>query len=289
MYRLAAYSSILLLSRTLFSFGAIASGALLALSLEETPFPSMVRWIWILLAFLLARSAGMALNAAIDAKIDAKNPRTSQRAVARGLLSQKEVAVFGLILLCFFSGICFYLGPALGPLSLFVSGLILLYPFCKRVSWICHSLLGLIQGAGPLMAYLAVGGKISLIPLSLGLALALWIAANDILYAFADLQVDREEGLFSLVARFGVPVARKVALGGHLLALCALCLLGHEARLSWVFYLGLLLIALLMTRLYWLLFCRKLGEMEAFAFSNYSFSLLLLFFLSTDCLWRVLF
>src|SRR3954471_4547003 len=53
------------------------------------PF-SVWNLVWITVAMIGARTAGMSLNRIIDAAIDARNPRTADRAIPKGLVGVKE-------------------------------------------------------------------------------------------------------------------------------------------------------------------------------------------------------
>lgn len=66
----------------------------------------------------------------------------------------------------------------------------------------------------------------------------LWVGGFDILYSCQDAAFDRQAGLHSVPARFGVPTALKIAAAGHLL--CGLCLFGvwFAADLGWLFFAG---------------------------------------------------
>ncbi len=70
----------------------------------------------------------------------------------------------------------------------------IVYPYTKRWTWTCHLILGLVDGLAPVGAWVAVTGTISWRPVVLGAGVALWIAGFDIIYAFMDVAVDREQG-----------------------------------------------------------------------------------------------
>ena len=78
------------------------------------------------------------------------------------------------------------------------------YPYLKRFTWLCHLWLGAVDGLAPVGAWVAITGKLPWQAWVLGAAVALWIAGFDFLYALFDEDVDRREGLHSVVTRFGV-------------------------------------------------------------------------------------
>jgi 4-hydroxybenzoate polyprenyltransferase len=79
-----------------------------------------------------------------------------------------------------------------------------IYPYLKRVTWLCHFWLGAVDGVAPVGAWVAITGKLPWQAWALGVAVALWVAGFDLFYALFDLDVDRREGLHSVATRFGV-------------------------------------------------------------------------------------
>jgi len=67
---------------------------------------------------------------------------------------------------------------------------------------------------------------------------ATWIGGFDILYALADRDFDREAGIHSIPARFGVPAALAVSAALHLGTVLALLAAGQAAGLGAIYYLG---------------------------------------------------
>jgi len=90
---------------TIFALPFAYAGMLAA----PVPF-SVWNLVWITVAMIGARTAGMSLNRIIDARIDVRNPRTADRAIPKGLVGLREawlftgVAVALLVLATFFSG-----------------------------------------------------------------------------------------------------------------------------------------------------------------------------------------
>ena len=84
------------------------------------------------------------------------------------------------------------------PVALFV-----VYPYLKRVTWLCHLWLGASLGLAPVGAWVAVTGELPWEAWALGAAVALWVAGFDLFYSLFDLEHDRREGLHSWAVRFG--------------------------------------------------------------------------------------
>ena len=88
---------------------------------------------------------------------------------------------------------------------------ICMYSYTKRFTWASHFWLGASLMLAPVAAWVAVsppeGPAVAATPVVLGIAVLLWTAGFDIIYACQDIEVDRKEGLYSLPARLGQPGA----------------------------------------------------------------------------------
>jgi 4-hydroxybenzoate polyprenyltransferase len=78
------------------------------------------------------------------------------------------------------------------------------YPYLKRVTWLCHLWLGAVDGLAPVGGWVAVTGVLAWQSWILGAAVALWIAGFDLFYALFDREIDMSQGLHSWATRFGV-------------------------------------------------------------------------------------
>ncbi len=185
--------------------------AVLAAVLAARGFPSWPTLAKILLAMVGARSAAMAHNRLADREIDAANPRTAARALPSGVLTTGFVRVFLVASVALF----LIAAATLNRLTLLLSPVALLllffYAYTKRFTWLSHLVLGLCLALAPIGAWIAVTGSITEIPILLGLAVLLWTAGFDILYALQDEEHDRKTGLKSLPARWGARNALAVS------------------------------------------------------------------------------
>lgn len=199
--------------------------ALLGMILAAEGWPSWEKVGWIAVAMVGARSAAMGFNRLVDSKIDAANPRTSTRALPAGLVTPGFVGLFVVASSALLGVAAWKLNPLAFALSPVALGILFLYSYTKRFTWICHLVLGLALSGAPLGAWIAIRGDVQAAPLVLALAVLLWTAGFDVLYALQDLEFDRKNGLFSIPARFGVVPALWISGALHIGVLALLALL----------------------------------------------------------------
>ena len=207
------------------------------------------RWsqiLWIVLAMVGARSAAMGFNRLADQAIDARNPRTAARELPRGALRRTEVWAFVLAS----AGLLVVAAAQLNPLCLALSPLALAlvfgYSYTKRFTELSHLVLGMALAMAPIGAWLAIRGRFALEPLVLGLAVLLWVAGFDTIYACPDVDFDRREGLRSLPARLGIAHALVVARLFHLGSVVLLLVLYALTPLHPVYLVGVFGVAALL-------------------------------------------
>jgi 4-hydroxybenzoate polyprenyltransferase len=194
----------------------------------------------IVLAMVCARTAAMAFNRLADWRIDQRNPRTAGRHAlvsrAAGIALLLLSAAAFVIATRWINPLCF----ALSPVAL---AIVFFYSLTKRFTHFSHFFLGLALSVAPVGAWLAVRGAWDWPPLILALAVLLWVAGFDIIYATQDHEFDREEGLHSLVVKLGLPRSLAWAQRLHWAMLAALAVFGWSARLGPAYFATLALIA----------------------------------------------
>ena len=226
----------------LFGLPITLSGALLALP-TAPHFPPM-RWLWILLCFLAARTAGMAFNELIDRKIDALNPRTSDRVLPSGEAKPHFAALIGLFSTALFIASASQINPAIFIASPFLAFLIWAYSYTKRFTSLCHFVLGAIHFAGPVCAYLAITGTLTLPAILLGAVAFLSVTATEIVYAISDHQFDKTHGLHSLPVRIGIGPTLLLSRLLHSIMVGLLALIGAVMGLPLFYFVGVLAVML---------------------------------------------
>jgi len=226
--------------------------------------PTPAQTFWITLAVLGARTAAMAANRYIDRSIDARNPRTARRALASGALApavMRWTALGGLALLVVAAAELNPLCVALLPVA--ACG-VLLYPFCKRFTWGTHFVLGAVDGLAPLGAFIAVSGTVTPAAFLVFLAVTLWVAGFDIIYALMDREIDLAQDIRSIPARFGAASGRRLPLALHGLMALLLLAAGTSAGAGPFYYAGVALALALLAYEAWLL----RGTMDVFALNE---------------------
>ncbi len=217
--RLVAYGRMIRFPHSIFALPFALSAAALAARQSGITTHQVV---WIVVAMVAARSAAMGVNRLVDHSIDARNPRTAARELPRGVLSRREVVAFVVLS----SAVFVFAAGMLNPLCLALSPVALAiafgYSYTKRLTAASHLVLGLALAGAPIGAWLAVRGGFELAPVVLALAVMLWVAGFDTIYACQDVDFDRGEGLHSLPARLGIARALSAARGMHVLAVLLL-------------------------------------------------------------------
>jgi 4-hydroxybenzoate polyprenyltransferase len=238
----ARFARLVKIEHTVFALPFAYVGGFLAVGRT----PSGHDLLWITLAMIGARSLAMALNRLIDAGIDARNPRTAARELPSGALSVAQVVVFCAASLALFLIAVWELNPLvrwLWPIP--VVGFVV-YPYLKRFTWLCHLWLGAVDGLAPVGAWVAITGRLPWQAWTLGMAVALWVAGFDLFYALFDEDVDRREGLHSIVTRFGVAGTFLGARLAHGATVACLVAVGVGLQVGTLYWLGVAAVALLL-------------------------------------------
>jgi len=259
---------------TLFALPFAFLGAVLA----AEGVPTWPQIIWITVAMVGARSAAMTFNRIIDLDFDAANPRTANRELPTGKLSIGFAWAFLFVSIAVFLLAAYslnWLTFALSPVALLS---VLGYSYAKRFTALSHLMLGWALAISPTAAWIAVRGTIdSEIPLLLSLVVLMWTAGFDVMYACQDHDFDREAGLRSIPARFGIKNSLWIARLFHLQAFIALLLLYFVSGLGWPALLGVLMVAALLFYQHTLVSAKNLSRMNAAFFTTNAFVSVILF------------
>lgn len=239
--------------------------ALFSLFLASGGRPDPWVLFWVVVAMVAARSAAMGVNRLADRRIDAKNPRTEGRQLVTGALSVPFVVAFTVVCAAVFVLAAWRINMtalALSPVVLFV---LFGYSFLKRFTSLAHFGVGLALGLSPLGAWIAGAGGLEgdlRIPVVLGAGVLFWVAGFDVIYACQDLDADRNLGLHSIPARWGLGRALRFAALLHLL--CVLCFAAvlPLADLGWIYGVAVGLVAGLLLYEHWIVSPDDLGRVN---------------------------
>ena len=188
-------------------------------------WPNWVQLGWVIVAMVTLRTFAMAANRLVDAEIDRRNPRTADRALATGIIGKPEVIGYMAV-----SAIVFVVAAwQLDPLALILSPIPIVvaftYPYLKRFTWLAHFGIGAVYIIVPPAVAIAMTGTMPVEFVLLGIAALFWVSGFDVLYAIADIEFDRANGLHSIPARFGIKSSLAIAKALHLVTLIFLVLM----------------------------------------------------------------
>jgi 4-hydroxybenzoate polyprenyltransferase len=212
--------------------------AYMGMLLAAGGLPSFHSFLWVTVAMIGARNAGMAFNRVLDREMDALNPRTANRHLPRGVLQPWELTALGLVGLALFFLAAAMLNPLALALSPVAALLVVGYSLMKRFTWLTHLALGLTLSVAPVGGWIGVTGSVSWEPALLAFIVATFAAGFDIFNTCQDLEFDRAHGVYSLPARFGLPAAFWVSRFLHVCTSLGLLALGLLLNLAWPFYIG---------------------------------------------------
>ena len=233
-------------SHTVFAL-PFALAAMVVAARDNRGWPGWEKFLLILAAMVCARTCAMAFNRIADRKFDGLNPRTAKRHLPTGQISLAGAIVLcvlaaaGLIAASFFlNPLCFYLSPA-------ALAVICFYSLTKRFTDYTHVFLGISLALAPVGAWLAVkGADVSPLEIlqmtTLALAVVLWLAGFDIIYALQDYEFDKSHGLRSLVVAWGPKNALAAAFLAHMVMCGLLLAFGLLCRFRIAFLIGWLII-----------------------------------------------
>lgn len=240
MKHLAALLSLVRFSHSIFALPFALMGAWLA----ADGMPELSTLALIVACAVCARTAAMGFNRLVDRDVDARNPRTKSREIPAGKLSAGAVRALVIVSSALFVAGAFALNPLAGRLSFPVLAIVLGYSYVKRFSALAHVVLGVALALAPLGAWIAVRGDFAgdLAPvLWLALCVTTWVAGFDLIYACQDASFDREAGLHSIPARFGLSFALALSSALHVVTVGSLVALGLVAGMGNVYWIALAL------------------------------------------------
>ena len=231
------YFSLVKFSHTVFAMPFALIGFSLAVSRDEFYF-SIRLLLLIMLCMIFARNAAMGFNRLADRSFDSLNPRTKNREIPSGIIGARAAAVFIII-----NAILFIITTAfINRLSLFLSPVALLvilgYSLTKRITPLCHFILGLGLSLAPIGAYISVTGTFGILPLIYSFIVLTWVSGFDIIYALQDDEFDKSNQLYSLPSATGRKIALSISILVHFITFILVLMAGYIGNGGFLFWTG---------------------------------------------------
>lgn len=247
--RLTSFAADIKLSHSVFALPWAVLAMVMASRQNQPPELYVGQILLVVVCMITARTLAMGMNRLLDASLDRLNPRTAGRAIPSGRLSvlffamMTLVCALGFVVACSGFGIVYHNWiplAAAGPVLIFIS----LYPLLKRFTRLCHYYLGAALGLAPVCAWVAISGSLTSDPWMMMVAVLLWTAGFDIIYACQDYDSDRRTGVFSIPAKMGIARALWVSRITHLLCvICLVLLWWYSPLLEELFLIGVVIAA----------------------------------------------
>ena len=239
------YLSLVLFAHSVFALPFALIGFFLALHTTENAF-SWRLLLLMILCMVTARNAAMALNRYLDRDIDAINPRTAMRDIPAGKISAQNALIFTIVNCLLFVTATYFINSLcfmLSPIALFV---VLFYSYTKRITPLCHLVLGAGLGLAPIGAYMVITGQFATVPVLYGFAVLTWVSGFDIIYALQDEAFDRANKLNSIPVWLGTKGAMRVSECLHVLSFIFVLIPAFLMPVGWIYYLGVAFYAALL-------------------------------------------
>jgi len=198
-------------------------------------FPALSIFVFFACGAIVMRAAGCTFNDITDRDIDIRVERTSNRPLPSGQVSLIQaygflgfLCLIGLLVLMQFNSFTIWLGVS----SL---GLVIIYPFMKRVTYWPQLFLGFAFNWGALVGWSALSGTLHPAALALYVGGIAWTIGYDTIYAHMDKDDDILAGVKSTALRFGDNTHIWIAgfYGAAVISFCAALILAGAGLWSW--------------------------------------------------------
>lgn len=196
--------------------------------------------LWLFFVFsvgaLLVRGAGCIINDIVDRDLDSKVERTANRPLASGELSVKQAY----LLLAGLLTAAFLILLTLPSVAIFIGVFavipIAIYPWMKRITFFPQVFLGFVFNLGVLMGWFSADPRLSVIAFVLYAGAAFWTIGYDTIYAFQDIEDDKEIGVNSM-AIYLEDSAPSSIWKMYMITLICLLVVGLNTHMNILFYL----------------------------------------------------
>lgn len=235
--KVRTYFSLVKFSHTVFAMPFALIGFSMAVSENDHHF-SLKLLILIILCMVFGRNAAMGFNRFADQRFDALNPRTASREIPSGKIDSRSAAIFVIINVLLFITTTWFINSLtliLSPVALLI---ILGYSLTKRITSLCHFILGLGLSLAPIGAYISVTGEFNILPVVYSFIVLSWVSGFDILYALQDDEFDRSNSLFSIPSKTGRKKAILVSILVHCVTFLLVIGAGIFGAAGWLYWIG---------------------------------------------------
>lgn len=262
------YLSLVKFSHTVFAMPFALIGFFMAVNIPGHDL-SLLLLLKVILCMIFARNAAMGFNRFADYRYDKLNPRTADREIPKGLISPTAALVFVII-----NSVAFIITAGfINNLTLFLSPVALLvilgYSLTKRITSLCHFILGLGLSLAPIGAYISVTGEFHLLPIIFSLIVLTWVSGFDIIYALQDDEFDQVNKLYSIPSKTGRNKALIISTLIHLITSILVILAGIIGRSGLLFWIGTIIFTSLLIYQHLLVKPKDLSRVNlAFATTN---------------------
>jgi 4-hydroxybenzoate polyprenyltransferase len=239
------YFSLVKFSHTVFAMPFAMIGFSLAVSKPEYEF-KFILLLLVILCMIFARNTAMGFNRIVDKKFDALNPRTINREIPSGIISSGAATAFVIT-----NAVLFVITTAfINRLTLILSPVALLvitgYSLTKRITSLCHFVLGLGLSLAPIGAYISVTGKFNFLPLIYSFIVLTWVSGFDIIYALQDDAFDKSNELHSLPSSTGRKKALGISIFLHAITFVLVLISGFYEQSGILFWTGAIVFSILL-------------------------------------------
>ena len=239
------YLSFVKFSHTIFALPFALIGFFLATQYAHYTLDWLV-FVYVVLCMVFARNAAMAFNRYVDRDIDRLNPRTKQREIPAGKISEKSALFFVILNSILFIATTWFINKLvffLSPVALLV---VLGYSYTKRFTALCHLVLGLGLALAPIGAYLSVTAQFAVLPAVFSFIVLFWTSGFDIIYALQDDEFDKNHDLNSIPAYLGKKKALILSAFLHFIVALLIIWAGIYAGFGWWYWIGAVIFIVLL-------------------------------------------
>ncbi|MGD0583907.1 MAG: UbiA-like polyprenyltransferase [Bacteroidales bacterium] len=282
--KISDYFSLVKFSHTVFALPFALTGFALGITTGGHHF-SLKLLVLILLCMVFARNSAMGFNRFADRKFDALNPRTAGREIPSGRIKMKAAGIFVILNSALFivaTGFINGLTLILSPIALLV---ILGYSLTKRITYLCHFILGLGLSLAPIGAYISVTGQFNIVPVIYSVIVITWVSGFDIIYALQDDEFDRDNDLHSIPSSTGRKGAIIISGAVHLITFLLVVAAGILHANGYLYWTGAAIFTILLVYQHIIVRSDDISRVNlAFATTNGIASILYALFAISDLL-----